>query len=1100
MREREIFTVALEKTDSGERSAFLEEACGNDVALRERIETLLRAHQRAEDHSSSTPSAPEERLRAEAPKDLDRFTPSGAETAMAVGGLEALSGLIWPYKLLEEIGEGGMGIVYLAEQQEPIRRLVAVKIIRPGMDSRHVVARFEAERQALALMDHENIARVLDAGTTQDGQPYFVMELVRGLPITEYCDKHRLEPRERLELFLPVCHAVQHAHQKGIIHRDLKPSNIIISMTDGRAVAKVIDFGIAKAMGQRLTDLTLFTQHGQIVGTVQYMSPEQAESGGLDVDTRSDIYSLGVVLYELFTGTTPLSRDRLKDANLTDLLRAVRDEEPPNPSTRVRSATDTIEEIAALRKTEPAKLGRTLQGDLDWIVMRCLEKDRTRRYETANGLAMDIQRFLKDEPVLAGPPSAAYKLYKFVRRHRIQVIAAGAVIASLSLGTIGTVIQLFHAKSAESLALRRLDEVSAQKQRAQEAEQKAVGAQSLALSRLAELTEQKQRAEEAEKKANAEAAKSKAVSDFLTKDLLAQANPDVNQRADQVTVEQLLDRASDRVSDNDVFADQPEVEAEVRATLAEAYRSLGLNAKAEEHWRRVLHLSLEVYGEEDAEHTLAAMNELARALAGQDRLREAEDLLKLALPLHRHISGSEATGTLFVINNLAIAVAKQGRLKEAEPLFLENWTTRNSVFGKDDPDTLLAQANYGALLKHQGRYKEAEPLLREAVDSYKAIGYEEKEAGLGAANGLGTVLIHLGKYEEAAEILRDCAERQERVQGANHPDTLGTLTNYGFVLCRLERVDEALDCLRRSYEGHREVSGFDHEQTLAAMNSLALALRDAKRWGESETLIRELIAIIADKPGGNQSSSLIYLNNLGWILEGQGKFEEAEATYRDVLERAPLAFSLNHPTVLISRHCLTRVLLRLNRFAESETEGRETWAIRQSVLGSDHRDTLATAQHLALAIQKQDRLEEAESLEREILTGRRNIRGGEGEVANTLVSLASNLVSQRKFAEAIPLLEECIAIREKKFPGRWQVHEARSVLGETLGGLQQFEDAELLLLASQQELEQQLGDIAPENRYVLSESRQRLARFYEAWGKPDRAAAWRTDTSVSQKK
>src|SRR2546426_859701 len=331
--------------------------------------------------------------------------------------------MLGPYKLLEQIGEGGMGTVWMAQQTEPVKRLVAVKLIKAGMDSRQVIARFEAERQALALMDHPNIARVLDAGTTSAGRPYFVKDLVKGVPITRYCDEHHLTPRQRLDLFIPVCQATQHAHQKGIIHRDIKPSNVMVTLYDGKPVPKVIDFGVAKATEQRLTERTLFTQYGTLVGTLEYMSPEQAEMSALGVDTRSDIYSLGVLLYELLTGSTPLSHKRVREAAYGEVLRMIKEEEPPKPSTRLSDSGEALASISAQRHMEPAKLTKLVRGELDWIVMKALEKDRNRRYETANGFAADVQRYLNDEPVQACPPSAGYRLRKLVRRHKGPVLA-----------------------------------------------------------------------------------------------------------------------------------------------------------------------------------------------------------------------------------------------------------------------------------------------------------------------------------------------------------------------------------------------------------------------------------------------------------------------------------------------------------------------------------------------------------------------------------------------------------------------------------------------------------------------------------------------------
>src|SRR5262245_33911030 len=359
--------------------------------------------------------------------------------------------LVGPYKLLEPIGEGGMGAVWMAEQSEPIQRRVALKVIKEGMDSRQVLARFEAERQALALMDHPNIAKVHDAGRTTSGRPYFVMELVKGQPITKYCDEKQLGVRERLDLFGDVCRAVQHEHQKGIIHRDIKPSNVLVAPYDGKPVVKVIDFGVAKATGQRLTDKTLFTGFGALVGTPEYMSPEQAEVNNQDIDTRSDIYSLGVLLYELLTGSPPFTKKGLEAAGLLETLRLIREQEPTRPSAKLSTA-EGLPALAAKRGTEPAKLTRLMRGELDWIVMKALEKDRSRRYETANGFAMDVQRYLAGEPVLAAPASQWYRLRKLVRRHRGPVVAAGLVLLTLLGGIAGTTLGLVQAEHQRELA------------------------------------------------------------------------------------------------------------------------------------------------------------------------------------------------------------------------------------------------------------------------------------------------------------------------------------------------------------------------------------------------------------------------------------------------------------------------------------------------------------------------------------------------------------------------------------------------------------------------------------------------------------------------
>jgi len=456
---KQIFLEAIEQHAPDQWPAYLDQACGDDAQLRRRVEILLEAHVGEGSLLDSPAMAP------------------AATVDQAI--TEKPGALVGPYKLLQVIGEGGMGVVYMAEQTEPIERRVALKIIKLGMDTRQVIARFEAERQALAMMDHPNISKVLDAGTTESGRPYFVMELVKGVPIVKYCDQQHLTPKERLELFLPICQAIQHAHQKGIIHRDIKPSNLLVALYDGRPVPKVIDFGVAKAINQRLTEKTMFTQLGQMVGTLEYMSPEQANLNQLDIDTRSDIYSLGVLLYELLTGNTPFDRQRLRSAAFDEMMRIIREEEPPKPSTRL-STIDTLPSVAANRKTEPKKLSALVHGELDWIVMKALEKDRSRRYETANGFANDIQRYLNDEAVVACPPSAGYRFRKFARRNKAAIVTTLVVLAALVVGIIGTTWQAVRAKREHRRAeVARREEVSQraqaeqQRDRALKAEQRA---------------------------------------------------------------------------------------------------------------------------------------------------------------------------------------------------------------------------------------------------------------------------------------------------------------------------------------------------------------------------------------------------------------------------------------------------------------------------------------------------------------------------------------------------------------------------------------------------------------------------------------------------
>ena len=458
----DLFFAALQKPTAEERAAFLDAACGGDAGLRRRVERLLAAHPHAagflEEPAAGTPT---------------RDLPDGGPPTGPLAPSEEPGQCVGPYRLLQKLGEGGMGAVWVAEQEQPVKRRVALKLIKPGMDSERVLARFGAERQALALMDHTNIAKVFDAGTTPAGRPYFAMELVKGVPITRYCDELHLSIRERLGLFVDVCRAVQHAHQKGVIHRDIKPTNVLVAIQDGKPVPKVIDFGVAKAVHAKLADRTLYTELGAVIGTPEYMAPEQAELSALDVDTRADVYALGALLYELLTGSTPLTRDRLKAAGLAEVLRLIREEEPPKPSTRLSQSKEAIAGLAAKRRTEPRRLGAEVQGELDWIAMRCLEKDRTRRYESASGLAHDVERYLADEPVEACPPGAGYRLRKFLRRNRTAVTTTAGILIALIWVVTALTRSLIHEREAVLRALAAEQQAVADRLAADEARQVA---------------------------------------------------------------------------------------------------------------------------------------------------------------------------------------------------------------------------------------------------------------------------------------------------------------------------------------------------------------------------------------------------------------------------------------------------------------------------------------------------------------------------------------------------------------------------------------------------------------------------------------------------
>ena len=677
MNESQIFANALKLATPDEQAAYLGRACAGDDKLIQEIVALLKAH-------ASAPGFLEKRAGSLGGLTEDSPLGDGATEPPPTASATHSSPVIGPYKLIEELGEGGMGTVYMAQQTEPVKRLVALKVIKLGMDSRSVIARFEAERQALALMDHPNIARVFDAGTTETGRPYFVMELVKGVPLTKYCDDHRLPPKERLKLFIPVCQAIQHAHQKGIIHRDIKASNVLVALYDGEPVPKVIDFGVAKATGQQLTEKTLVTSFGAVVGTLEYMSPEQAELNQLDIDTRSDIYSLGVLLYELLTGTTPLEKKRFKEAAMLEMLRVIREVEPPKPSTRLSTLADSSS-VAANRGLEPKKLSGLVRGELDWIVMKALEKDRRRRYETASGLADDVRRHLNDEPVMAGPPSSFYRLRKLARRNRAGMATAAIVAAALVVGAAVATWQAIRATRAESNALTALNEK--EEARADEARQRVIALNN-------------------EQTAVAREAETKAVLDFVENKVFAAARPEGMDGGlgHSVPLRKAVEAALPFVAGS--FTNQPLIEARLRMTLGKSFDDLGEAKIASQQFEAARAIYTMHRGPEHPD-TLAAMHSLADSYISIGRQADALKLEEATLALRKTNLGPKHPDTLAAMQGLANCMDSLGRYTEAIKLGEETLALRKTNLGPANPDTLttmLRLANsYSSVGRKSGR-------------------------------------------------------------------------------------------------------------------------------------------------------------------------------------------------------------------------------------------------------------------------------------------------------------------------------------------------------------------------------------------------------------
>ena len=1044
LNREQIFESLVDITDPSERARMLDEYCGADAELRGEVKDLLERDAKLGSFLDLPQRETEE---------------VGAKSSTKFSNAIELGSTIDRYVVLEAIGEGGMGSVWLAEQQKPVRRRVAIKIIKKGVGSREIVARFEAERQALALMNHPNIARILDAGTTEDGQPFFAMELVQGLPLTTYCDKHRLGINERLKLFTDVCSGVQHAHQKGIIHRDLKPSNILVAQIDGKPVPKVIDFGLAKALEstQRLTDQSLFTGMGQILGTLKYMSPEQATLDMVDIDTRTDIYSMGVILYEMLTGSTPLDDDTVRNQALTKVLELIREKEPIRPSRRLRDSGSDISTITEKRRTDSSSLNQILEGDLDWVIGKSLEKDRARRYASVSGLVADIQRFLQSEPVTARPPSVNYRIRKFYKKNRGPVLAATAVLITLLAGILGTSLGLHAAINARDAEKKRADSERVAKENAQQATKEATDANALAQTRLMQVEK---------------------------------SNEDLYSIFEDLDI-RLVRNGTEPL------------EAILAERLVEVSRRL----------------TAETVGDEKVLAKL--QNGLGRALVSLGFPDDAIPILEDALSVRTDNPSIGIGELLESTSNLSAAYNTDGQWEKALDLDKANLTRSCAEFGPDSDETYGAVANLAHTYLNKGDFESTIKLMEPAYNSLLAKNGPEDELTVRCGHYLATSLFEKGELNSAHRILKAIAPHAEMVFGASNPDTITVKQNLAATYQRMGQVHRALPLMEELLEDRRSRLGRDHPDTLQSMVNVAGALGEVGKFDESVKLMEQALPLYRKRLGADHPDALRTANFLVIAYKDTRRIEEAVTLIQETLDASESSIPEGHPLKLALKSNLAMCHWLTGEFDLAIEQYENLLRIMEARLTRDHPDTLMIIANLGVNHQNAGRphkaipfleevnsasikhpglrsfrpfllscyletndLEQARDLAEELVDeARTSTSPGSRQLSGTLLSIGKVFLEHRRFKDAEPLLRECVEILKETRPDHWITYATQTLFGEALAGMQLFARAEKQLLDGFEGLVTRRTAIPPHAppEVQLPATYKRIIELYESW-------------------